>query len=156
MLDITKNLNNFEQGHPLRVYLEENILIKELFEELFKSDIRKDFERFLNIFNKIGEVEKHFARKEDQLFPYLEKYNWINPSQNMWAVHNQIRAEIKDIRKTIEKRNYNNVFNDCINLFSSLTHLMQVEEQNLFPEAYKILSENDWKEMRLKEEEILE
>ena len=43
MDNLTNNINHFPQGHPVRVYLEENILIKQLFEELFKIDINTDF-----------------------------------------------------------------------------------------------------------------
>jgi len=69
--DLSNNLEQFPQGHPVRVYLEENILIKELFKELFNVNPSEDFQKFYNIFNHICEVEKHFARKENQLFPYL-------------------------------------------------------------------------------------
>ncbi len=154
MIDNISDLNNFEEGHPVRVYLEENILVKELFEELFKTDIKEDFQKFFNIFNNLCEVEKHFARKENQLFPYLEKYNWTSPSQNMWAFHDQIRDEIKHIRKTIAAKVFDNVLNDCIQLFNSLTHLAQVEEQRLLPNALNLLSEDDWKDMRDGDAEI--
>ena len=74
--DLSNNIEIFKKGHPVRVYLEENILIKDLFSELFNTDPKKDYQKFYNIFNQICEVEKHFARKENQLFPYLEKYGW--------------------------------------------------------------------------------
>ena len=74
MDNLVNNMERFPQGHPVRVYLEENILTKQLFEEIFKTDINTDFQLFFNLFNQISQVEKHFARKENQLFPYLEKY----------------------------------------------------------------------------------
>ena len=154
MFDLSNNLDNFPQGHPVRVYLEENILVRELFEELFKTDINEDFEKFFNIFNQLCLVEKHFARKENQLFPYLEKYGWTTPSQNMWAFHDQIREEIKVIRKLVESKNLENVLNNAITLYNSLTHLFQVEEGKLLPRALELLSEDDWKEMREGDEEI--
>ena len=73
--DLSNNIEIFKKGHPVRVYLEENILIKELFSELL-IQIQKRLSKFYNIFNQICEVEKHFARKENQLF-YLEKI-WLD------------------------------------------------------------------------------
>ncbi len=142
------------EGHPVRVYMEENILVKELFKELFKTDINEDFEKFFNLFNQLCEVEKHFARKENQLFPYLEKYGWTSPSQNMWAFHDQIREEIKLLRKRIEDNSFENIQNDVIALYNSLSHLIQVEEGRLLPNALGMLNEDDWKEMRTGDEEI--
>jgi PAS domain S-box-containing protein len=141
-------------GHPVLIYLEENTLIKTLFQELFQTKIEEDFEKFYNCFNHLCEVEKHFARKENQLFPYLEKYGWTTPSQNMWAFHDQIRDEIKAIRKLIESKNYENIFNSLIALHNSLTHLISVEEVRLLPNALGMLSQEDWKEMRQGDEEI--
>ncbi len=154
MNDFASSYDRLPDGHPARVYMEENILIKKIFEELFRSDINEDFETFFNLFNQLCEVEKHFARKENQLFPYLEKYGWTSPSQNMWAFHDQIRDEIKALRKRIEDKIYDNILNEVIALYNSLSHLMQVEEGRLLPNALNMLSEDDWKEMREGDEEI--
>ena len=147
MDNLTNNINHFPQGHPVRVYLEENILIKQLFEELFKIDINTDFQLFFNLFNQLSQVEKHFARKENQLFPYLEKYGWTSPSQGMWSFHDQIRAEIKNVRKKIEDKDFENILNSLIVVFNSLSQLMSVEENRLLPNAMNLLNEDDWKEM---------
>ena len=93
------NIETFQEGHPVRVYLEENILLRKLFKELLQTNMEEDYQKFYNIFNQICEVEKHFARKENQLFPYLEKYGWTGPSQGMWSFHDQIRDEIKHLEK---------------------------------------------------------
>lgn len=154
-------MNNFlgdyatlPQGHPARVYVEENQLIKELFEKLFQIKIEEDFETFFNCFNHLCEVEKHFARKENQLFPYLEQYGWTSPSQNMWAFHDQIRDEIKHIRQQIEQKLHKDVYNTLITLYNSLSQLIQVEEMRLLPNALNMLNEDDWKEMREGDAEI--
>ena len=147
MDNLINNIERFPQGHPVRVYIEENILIKQLFEEIFKVDAKEDFQLFFNLFNQISQVEKHFSRKENQLFPYLEKYGWTSPSQGMWAFHDQIRAEIKVVRKAIEEKNLDNILNDLILVFNSLSQLMLVEENRLLPKAMDLLNEEDWKEM---------
>lgn len=142
------------QGHPVRVYLDENELIRKIFKQILSVDAKEDFETFFNLFNQLCEVEKHFARKENQLFPYLEKYGWTAPSENMWAFHDRIREEIKYIRKKVENRTLDDILNNLISLHDSLSHLMQVEEGRLLPNALNMLSEDDWKQMRSGDEEI--
>ena len=154
MNNLSNEVKNFPQGHPVKVYLEENILIKKLFQELFETNMEEDYQTFYNIFNQICEVEKHFARKENQLFPYLEKYGWTGPSQGMWAFHDQIREEIKALRNKVEQKDSHNILNELIALFNSLDHLTQVEEGRLLPRALELLNEDDWKEMYEGDKEI--
>ncbi len=49
MDNLAHNIERFPQGHPVRVYLEENVLIRKLFEELFKTDINADFQLFFTL-----------------------------------------------------------------------------------------------------------
>ena len=41
------------------------------------------------------DVEKHYLRKENLLFPYLEKYGITGPPRVMWGKHNEIRELLK-------------------------------------------------------------
>jgi hypothetical protein len=88
-------LSRYPEGHPVRVYLEENFFAVRLIKEMGGVDLENELDRFGELFSKLAKVEKRYARKENQLFPYLEKYGWTTPSQNMWAFHDQIRGEIK-------------------------------------------------------------
>ncbi len=152
--DLSNNLDQFPQGHPVRVYLEENILIKELFSELFSTNPKDEYQKFYNIFNQITLVEKKFARKENQLFPYLEKYGWTGPSQGMWAFHDDIRAQIKDARLAVESKDFDKILEKCMNVYNSLSHLAQVEEYRLLPNALQLLKEEDWQEFYEGDSEI--
>jgi len=143
----------FPEGHPVRVYLEENLLIREYIAQLQQMNVNEHYEFIKELFNKLSDVEKHFARKENQLFPYLEKYGWTSPSQNMWAFHDDIRAQLKEARQAVEEKSEHMltpIFHAC----HSLEHIMQVEEGRLLPRAMEMLSEDDWKEFREGDEEI--
>ena len=91
-------LNQFAPGHPVRVYLEENNLLRSLFNKIGKLDPVQDARDFRMLFREISNVEKHYVRKENQLFPCLEKHGWDSPSKNMWAFHDDIRASLKEVR----------------------------------------------------------
>ncbi|MBL0708693.1 MAG: DUF438 domain-containing protein [Sulfurimonas sp.] len=145
---------NLAQGHPCRVYLEENQLIRGLIASINSIDIQNNNEEFKEKFSRLCRIEKHFARKENQLFPYLEKYGWRSPSQNMWAMHDDIRATIKDSRSLVDSDDIESLSIVLQNLFSYLEHLMQVEEQRLLPNAMQLIQEDDWMEMRKGDEEI--
>jgi len=144
----------FPDGHPVRTYLEENLLIRSLIQEMQSVNVQEQFEFFKALFKKLGKVELHFARKENQLFPYLEKHGWTSPSQGMWAFHDQIRDEIKSTRKAIEEEDIETISLNLHIVFRSLEHIMQVEEGRLLPNAMQLLSEEEWKEFKGGDKEI--
>ncbi len=37
--------------------------------------------------DELAKINLHYTRKENQLFPYLEKHGFTGPSQVMWALH---------------------------------------------------------------------
>ena len=58
-------------GHPVHTYMLEADLIYSLMDELLGIDPHTDYQKFYNVFNHLATVEKHFARKENQLFPFF-------------------------------------------------------------------------------------
>jgi len=146
--------SNLPEGHPARVYLEENELIRTLISDINSLDIGAKYDTYKALFAKLCLVEKHFARKENQLFPYLEQYGWTSPSQNMWAFHDDIRAIVKMARNLSETKELVSLSMTLQNLFQNLEHIMQVEEGRLLPRALEMLQESDWMEMRDGDEEI--
>lgn len=145
---------NLAEGHPVKTYFHEADLIQEILEELISTDIRTDPQKFNNIFNQLQTIEKRFLRKENQLFPFLEKKGWYGPSKGMWSFHDTLREEIRIIRRAIEARNYYSVNYDLKFLIDNIHNLLRVEETILFPNALDLLKDEDWMIMRKGEEEI--
>ena len=108
---------NLKKSHPARVYMEEAGYIRELIAKINTIAIVNDYDEFLKVFEEFCSIEKHFARKENQLFPYLEKYGWTSPSQNMWAFHDQIRDDIRAIKQMIKDGDKNSLMQSLQVLF---------------------------------------
>lgn len=49
----------------------------------------------------LGDVDKHYSRKENVLFPFLEKYGIYGPTKVMWAVDDGIRLGIKEVKSKL-------------------------------------------------------
>lgn len=147
-------LEHLPTWHPVKNYFQESSVLKTLIDELISLDPKNDPQKFYNIFNHLCEIEKRFARKENQLFPYLEKHGWLGPSNGMWAFHDSIRQMLKDIRIKIESHDFSDLQNLINYTLSEIKRLMQVEEIRLFPNSLDLVTEDEWKEMSLGEEEI--
>lgn len=142
------------KGHPVKVYYEEAELIQNLINELKTVDIEKDFQKFYNIFNELATIEKRFARKENQLFPYLEKHGWDGPSQGMWSFHDNLRDIIRLIQTQNEEKEFEKVKMNLPFLLDGIERLMTIEDMRLFPNAMQLLTKEDWEEFYEGDEEI--
>lgn len=150
----TQNNTAIPEGHPVHTYFQETDIIHKLLEELAITNPMTEGQKFFNIFNELHSIEKRFQRKENQLFPYLEKRGWNGPSQGMWSFHDNLRDQFRLMRKDLEARDYATIKTNTPYLINGIYRLMQVEETVLFPNALEILTDADWIEMRAGEEEI--
>lgn len=142
------------KGHPIQNYLDETALIHKIADEIIQIDIEKEYQKFYNALNQLATIERRFERKENQLFPFLEKKGWIGPSQNMWSFHDIIRQIFRIVRQNIEDKNLISAKHNTELVVQNINRLLEVEETVLFPYALEMLSNDDWKVMRDGEDEI--
>jgi DUF438 domain-containing protein len=148
--------NLYPAGHPVRVYMEENTLIRNLFAKLNRIAPVTEADRKLAaaLIGELSKVELHYLRKENQLFPLLEKHGWDSPSRNMWALHDEIRAQLKQARTLVVDGPMEQL-NRCLGpLQSDMTRLISIEEGTLLPNAMELLERREWEEMREGDREI--
>lgn len=148
------SISDLVDGHPARVYQDENNLTLELIEAINNLNIQEDFEKFLQLWEKLCKIELHWQRKENQLFPYIEKYGWTSPSKNMWTFHDQIRAQIKEVHQAIKEDDIVTLSQALQDTFKSISMIIQVEENRLLPRSMELLSDDDWKEISSSDDEI--
>ena len=141
-------------GHPVKVYFEESDLIQNLLKELMETNPSDDFQKYYNVFNELATIEKRFARKENQLFPYLEKHGWNGPSQGMWSFHDTIRDQIRLLNTHNQNKELEKIKENIPYLINSISRLMMIEDTKLFPNAIQLLTKEDWEEFYEGDEEI--
>ncbi|WP_312459530.1 DUF438 domain-containing protein, partial [Proteiniclasticum sp.] len=100
-------------GHPVRVIREENYALTNLLEE----DLEPKMEAFINHpeapiknlllqdINLLWDIDKHYSRKENVIFPYMEKYGMSAPPKVMWGVDDEIRLAIKEMKQMVIDEN---------------------------------------------------
>ena len=102
-------------GHPVHTYMEENKYTKKLIKSitpLFKKIIKAKetgIKQLKTHLNKLRQIELHFQRKENQLFPKLEHTGFSGPSKVMWGKHDEIRNKFKVIEKTLQDGDFKKI-----------------------------------------------
>gem|GEM_PF-6613147 len=60
-------------GHPVHTYMLENRAAEDILNEIKKiEDPVKERQKLLSLLDRLSEIERHYVRKENQLFPVLE------------------------------------------------------------------------------------
>lgn len=136
--------------------------IKQLVKTINIKDIEENQLQFLkteirNKLRDLWEIERHYIRKENVLFPYLEKA-WADFRclQVMWSLHDDVRVGFKLVDELLADESMSlEEFNYAIGtLYFSVYPLLYREENILFPVAYEELPEESWEEMLEQSDEI--
>jgi len=120
--------------------------------------VREEWERLkpalAGALDRLLEVDKHYLRKENQLFPFLEKHGVEGPSKVMWAIHDDVRALMKQARAALADDEPALAVSTAQAVAKMADDMVTKEEKVLYPMAIDTLSEAEWREIRAGEDEI--
>jgi DUF438 domain-containing protein len=140
-------------GHPVHTYMLENRKTETIIGEIQAvHDMRQDKELLLSLLNTLSAIDRHYTRKENQLFPILEAHGVSGPSKVMWALHDDIRQMLKEV--TARVREGLATPQELQSLIHMVNDMIYKEEHILFPMALETLGDSDWAKVRGGEEEI--
>jgi DUF438 domain-containing protein len=152
-----------EPGHPLRTLAAENKALLELvararaaLDEVQQGGLAPNAirARLLPLVEDLAQIEKHYLKKENQLFPRLEAKGVSGPSKVMWAVHDDIRAHLKDLRRSIDLGDADLVARTGRWVLQEIADMVGKEEKILFPMVRELLDAGDWDRVKKGEEEV--
>ena len=153
-------------GHPVHTFKLENRKIEQLIDSIKKlleniSAVGFDElkQKIINFLTELKKIEHHYVRKEQLLFPFLERYGFMGPSKVMWGKHNEIRDLLKNAMANIEragdKDGLESFAKQHLNLLIEEVEGMIFKEENiLFPTSMEKLNASDWIEILKESDEI--
>ncbi len=149
-------------GHPLDIMKNENIELMKVVGSIFalieKSKTIDDEESIKNIlsdykhqFNLISDVEKHYQKKENLIFPYMEKIGITGPPKVMWGKHDETRVFLKSALKGLSAHGKISKIELTILVESLIKPAIQAvadmiykEEEILFPMIMDKFTDIEW------------
>jgi DUF438 domain-containing protein len=137
-------------GHPIQVFLAENeqieTLIKEEIEPYLELKGKQDQLMLRVGLDRLAEIHNHYARKEYLFFPNLEKKGIDAPPKVMWAVDDEVRAEIKSLQQQLSNINLDEVKikKDMNAVILKIRDMIFKENNILMPLLIETLSFFDW------------
>jgi hypothetical protein len=168
----TSGAKQVPPGHPVHTFQQENRALSREVDELNKLyaalaeadgdapaagqlvDIRVHF-------NALMDVEKHYLRKENLVFPFLEKHEITGPPTVMWGKHDETRALLKAAFETLGAAGECTVeeAQGLVDLVfrpasEAVDGMIDKEEQILLPMCLDTLSDQEWYEVYAGSDEL--
>lgn len=138
-------------GHPIHTFKLENRELEKLIDdsimrnlEAYKGNASADSKnKLLADLNALLDIGKHYSRKENLLFPFLERYGVTAPPKVMWGVDDEIRAAIKEAKSKLQEDAPDSV-TSIEEASNKIKEMIFKEENILFPMSLDTLTEDEW------------
>ena len=141
-----------EPGHPVHTFKLENKAIENLLktrvqlhlDQFEKEDSEENVLNLLEDCNLLLDIDKHYSRKENLIFPYLERYGIYGPTNNMWKIDDYIRDYIKDAKRQLASYNGDKqaIVQHVNYILTEVSDMIYREENILFPMALMNFTED--------------
>lgn len=153
-------------SHPVYLFRQENREIEKLVaavRDLAGKREKKDFPAFKkklkDMLLDLRGIETHYERKEQLLFPFLEKQGFFGPSKVMWGKDNEVRDMLKkalrDIYALGKQEDFAGYHRQTLEpLLEEVLGMIFKEENILFPTAMEKLEASDWVDILQESDEV--
>lgn len=148
--------NTYPENHPLWVYMQEiqaGLAVMDEVDALLKAPhfIKNPW---LGIYDKLSQWSRHLSRKQNQLYPALEKYGFDRPTKIMWTFDDKVRDLISESRRLLQADDTAKFLELQPKMVDAFRDLADKEQEVLLPTAYKLVKDDEFSHMSRGDHEI--
>lgn len=148
--------NTYPENHPLWVYMQEiqaGLAVMDEVDALLKAPhfIKNPW---LGIYDKLAQWSRHLSRKQNQLYPALEKYGFDRPTKIMWTFDDKVRDLISESRRLLQADDTTKFLELQPKMTDAFRDLADKEQEVLLPTAYKLVKDDEFSHMSRGDHEI--
>lgn len=139
-------------GHPVNVIILENREIEKIIEKKIYPNLnnsgKESVEALKKAFDELLKIDIHYSKKENLLFPYMEKYGITAPPKVMWGVDDEIRADLKMIASDLSYGCMNDEIKQGIeDAIKRVNEMIFKEENIMLPMLLDVMTQDEWKKV---------
>lgn len=146
---------NLPANHPITHYLNENDEMRKLLlavEDLVQYPMIKN--QWLELYDRISQYPLHYKRKQNQLYPILERKGFSRPTTTMWTFDDIVRDEIRESARLLEAGDEEKFISLQTTLIAHCRDLMEKEEVILYPTSLVLIDNAEFEDMKSGDQEI--
>ena len=144
-------------GHPANTLKRENRAIETLI-----GSIRKQLallpdaaeQELAAGLERLAAIDRHYLKKENLLFPYMEQYGITAPPKVMWGVDDEIRARHKEIVGSLKTTDAARLREPIEALLDKVAEMIFKEENIMLPMLLENLTQDEWKRIADESDEL--
>lgn len=136
-------------GHPVQILKLENRELEKRIQHV-KDSIQQsetiDIARVRAGIEELLKIGVHYKKKENLLFPFMEKYGITAPPKVMWGVDDEIRTGLREIKEV-----FSGEITEMSEAVTKLQEVLQKTEEMIFkeenimiPMLLEVMKEEDW------------
>ena len=141
-------------NHPIALFKEENRAIEGLISDTIRPAVNSLEDGSLQAeadlqagLAQLRQIDLHYQKKENILFPYLEKYGTTAPPKVMWGVDDEIRGLLKNVQKEIMDGNKHSYIPMLKEALGKIEEMIFKEENILLPMMLDMLTDDEWEQI---------
>ena len=137
-------------GHPINILMLENREIEKIVEKEVMTNLdEKSLSVILKALEKLFSVlDIHYSKKENLLFPYMEKYGITAPPKVMWGVDDEIREDLKMLQSDLSYGVFNEDHKKGVDdLINRINEMIFKEENIMIPMLLDTMTQDEWKKV---------
>lgn len=146
-------------GHPAQTLKAENAAIQQQIDERIRPLLSRvsagsaASQALLPELGALMEIDRHYARKENLFFPYLEAHGVTAPPKVMWGVDDEIRALLKEAARLAASGSATaaEALNEAL---TRVEEMIFKEENILIPMLLETLQAEEWSRIARESAEI--
>lgn len=145
-------------GHPADTLKRENSAIEKEIDEvrtqlalLPDADAKDKVKAGLK---RLTEIDRHYLKKENLFFPYMEQYGITAPPKVMWGVDDEIRAQLKAVLAKLASEELSSLAEEIEAFLDKAGEMIFKEENIMLPMLLENLTQDEWKTIADESEEL--
>ena len=157
--------SDLEPGHPLRMMQTENELAKGIANEISEllagtgepsglSVLQSRQDRILELLGRLNQIDLHYLRKEQIIFPCLDLHEASGSTRVMLAIHQDVRELLDKAEYSLRRNRWPEAAYAAKRLAQTVLDLIVMEEEVLFPFCRTMFPPMDWAKIKAREAEI--
>lgn len=153
-------------GHPIQVLKLENLIITSLLKDELLPCLKKwqqdgrDQQYLTRIQHALADlqtIDQHYTRKENLIFPLMDKYGITAPPKVMWGVDDKIRGLIKTANQLVKQTPLPDKYDieAAVEIANQeISEMIFKEEQIMLPMVTEVFTAADWGMVAAESDEI--
>ncbi|MFV0343181.1 MAG: DUF438 domain-containing protein [Anaerocolumna sp.] len=134
-------------GHPANTLKRENRALTKVIGEIRVSLQSGQSATVLSEqLERLYQLDCHYKKKENLFFPFMEKYGITAPPKVMWGVDDEIREQIKEVRKNLTE-DVSTIKDTLEEGLHRIEEMIFKEENILLPILFDNLTKEEWKQI---------